>query len=60
MQSFLRNNCQVRPVGVGGAIMSVQIFRVISCSGANSYESLGIRNLTQKIDLPFHLLGQTL
>ena len=26
-----------KPVGVGGAMMSVQIFRVISCNGANSY-----------------------
>ena len=42
-RSWMEKSYQVRkqtiqkPVGVGGAMMSVQIFRVISCNGANSY-----------------------
>ena len=36
------------PVGVGGAMISVQIFLVISCKGANSYKSHGSRGLTHK------------
>lgn len=40
--------CQVLPVGVGGAMMSVQIFLVISCKGANSYKSHGLTSLTHE------------
>ena len=39
---------QVLPVGVGGAMMSVQIFLVISCKGANSYKSHGLTSLTHE------------
>ena len=51
---------KVRPVGVGGAMISVQIFRVISCSGANSCKSHGISSLKQKTESIFHSLSQTL
>ena len=40
--------CRALPVGVGGAMMSVQIFLVISCKGANSYKSHGLRSLTHE------------
>ena len=41
------NYALMRPSGVGGAMMSVQIFLVISCRGANSFSLISWNSVTK-------------
>ena len=53
---FSQSICHVTPVGVGGAMMSVQIFLVISCRGANSYKSNSLNDLTTRKEFTFSFI----